>query len=198
MQRIAWIALLSVVMLSGCGKTGFQPEQIRQLYQENRVDATMTVTTHNGYYCAYTLEYSENADGAEITVTAPESVAGISAHLREDGWEILFDEIQLDALTPNTAGMSPADALFGILYDVRRHLPDNYSMEAVGEEPGIVAEYGETLPDGTDILKRVVLDGETLAIRQGELYQDGALILTVEIKDFSLRQKEPVASEGEL
>lgn len=198
MRKAILIGVMAVLLLSGCGTKGFQPEQIREAYAANQARASLTATTHNGYYCEYGIDYTEEEEGARVLVTAPDSVAGIAAHLDKDGISVIYEDVELDALTPNEKGLSPVDALFWILSDLRDRSPDNWALERDGSRTRLSLEYSAFPEDGSEVLKKLVLDGETLHLIEAELYRNGSLILSLHVKDFSLSPKESVASEGEL
>lgn len=198
MRRLFLILWIPVLLLSGCAGKGFDPQQLRTFYSGQWVDAAAQITTHDGFFAEYELSFSEGEDGARVEVLAPDSVKGISARLSSDGLQIGFEDLQLDALSPETFGFSPIDALPGFLHDLRERTPDNFAAEGSKDAPLLTLEYSDRLSDGTETLKRLTLDAQTMALTGGELYLEGQLILSVQVKEFSLRPREAVATGGRM
>lgn len=177
------VCLLPMLLFTACGKERFDPAQLRERYTAPAFSAQYTVTTHAGFYTIYQLS-CDCADGiSTVTVREPQSVAGIRAVMQEGNARLQYGGISLDALLPEVAGYSPMDALHGVLEDLRSAEAAQY-----GEENGLLrVEYRETLPDGRQTVKSVLLAPETLELVAAECYLEDSLILSLEITQMEWR-----------
>ena len=66
-----------------------------------------------------TLTCQELPDGYDLTVTAPEQAAGVTAHLRDGASALAFDDIILPAGDLNGAGLTPLTALPYVVQAIR-------------------------------------------------------------------------------
>ena len=109
MQRKAIAALMiSLLLLSACGRgAGEQKfEAFRDTLTGQIVTTTAQVRVQRGDTVTdYTLTCQELPDGYDLTVTAPEQAAGVTAHLRDGASTLAFDDIILPAGDLNGAGL---------------------------------------------------------------------------------------------
>ncbi len=173
-----WIALPLLLMLTGCGGADFDPASVAGHYADRPVEGTYTVTTHQGFYTEYRLQTQVQGEQSVVTVLAPASVAGIRAVLQPGQTTIRYEDAAIDALLPPVSGFAPMDVLHGIAEDLR----DNIPVSTVAEQETVVLDYQETLPDGTETRKQVVLGKSDLALRSAELYLAGDLILALRME----------------
>ncbi|MBQ7491132.1 MAG: hypothetical protein IJT76_00810 [Clostridia bacterium] len=194
MRRLFSFALAGMLLFSGCGAKRFQPEMLSAQYGNALARATVTAVTHGGYYAEYRLSAEELEEGTYVTVLAPQSVAGIEAICGDDGVSISYADISLDAMTPEAPGFTPVDAFPWLLRDLREGYPANWGKQSENGREGIVLQYIQDFPDGTQGMKKVVLSADMLEPISAELYLDGRLILTVNIEEFLLTARKPVAT----
>ena len=68
---------------------------------------------------AFELDYAYNKEDVDVfTITAPESVSGVSGRIAGDSEATLalqYDDLVLDDARPVRPGMTPADAVFGVV-----------------------------------------------------------------------------------
>lgn len=177
------LVLLLPVLLSACAKERFDPMLLRERYTGADFSAEYAVMTHAGFACVYQLTCDHTDGISEVTIEEPRSVAGIKAVMQEGNARLRYGDISLDALLPEVAGYSPMDVLHGILEDLREGEPAQY-----GEENGLLrVEYRETLPDGRQTVKSVLLVPETLELVTVECYLEDSLILSLEITQMEWR-----------
>lgn len=123
MQRRAIAALMiSLLLLSACGHgAGEQTfEAFRDTLTGKFVTTTAQVRVQRGDTVTdYTLTCQELPDGYDLTVTAPEQAAGVTAHLRDGASTLAFDDIILPAGDLNGAGLTPLTALPSVVEAVR-------------------------------------------------------------------------------
>ena len=177
---LAALALTLALLLSACGKNGFDPQNVAQHYAAGSLRAEYTVTTHAGVFTEYKLSYRDEDGLANVTILQPDSVAGVSAVLQSGDAVIRYEDVSLDALLPEVRGYAPMDVLYCLLEDLRDGVPSSYALE---KDVVLLAYQGE-LPDGTETLKQVALDPETLDLLSAELFLDGSLILALQAESF--------------
>jgi hypothetical protein len=116
-RLLAGLALIfAAVLLSGCSAAQAALDEAYALRDEyaaaERLELTAEVTADYGA-CVYlfTLRYAGGADAGELSVLAPECVAGLAAAVDcEDGITLLWDGAELYAGALDSSGLSPADA----------------------------------------------------------------------------------------
>ena len=183
LRSLLLVLLLPVLLLSACAKDRFEPAQLRERYAGADFSAEYAVMTHAGFACVYQLTCDHSDGISEVTIGEPRSVAGIKAVMQEGNARLQYGEISLDALLPEVAGYSPMDAMHGVLEDLRSAEAAQY-----GEENGLLrVEYRETLPDGRQTVKSVLLAPETLELVAAECYLEDSLILSLEITQMEWR-----------
>lgn len=174
------VILLLALLLCSCGKKDFDPQQVAEHYAQSGFSTQYTVTTHAGFYEEYQLCCEQQNDLSTVTILQPESVAGISAVLQEGDVKLQYEDLSLDALLPEAAGYAPMDVLHGLLEDLRAGDPENWGMES----DLLTLEYKTTLTDGSETLKILTLQAETLDLLSAECYLDNSLILAVQVESW--------------
>ena len=100
--------------------------------------------------------------------------------LQGDQATLQYEEVSLDALLPQIAGCAPVDVLYCLLENLKKDVPPGFAQE----NDTVILDYQETLSDGTDLLKQMVLHRETLELQSAEIYLDGDLLLTLRVDSF--------------
>lgn len=138
----------------------------------------------------YELDYVYDKQGADtFTLTAPAALAGIEGALTgtdEASLELRYDGLALDDAMPQRPGLTPADALFGLLADLRTAQPAQQWEERVEGETLLVLRYEGEDRDGT-IQKQVWLTQKELRPVCAELYADGTRVLFLQVTDYRER-----------
>ena len=116
---------------------------------------------------AFELDYAYNKEDVDVfTITAPESVSGVSGRIAGDSEATLalqYDDLVLDDARPVRPGMTPADAVFGVVCALRDTPADeswresadgtaltvlHYRSERLRED-NMQPVYAELFADGT-------------------------------------------------
>lgn len=121
-------------------------------------------------------------DSDSFVLTAPESVADIGGRIsgEENGaFTLQYNDLQLDDIAPRSTGMTPADGWFCLLNDLRYHTPAQIWSEHTNGENLLVLRY-ENAED--DTAKQVWLRQSDLQPVCAELYEDGRLVLTIQVE----------------
>lgn len=195
------IALLLAAALCGCGAENDDNKLTLDLREEfismESCTGSMAVTADYGdRVYEYTVEFSGDGNGGmNLVLTAPEELAGITAHITQGQTALEFDGLALETGPLNQDGLSPLDALPAFL-------------EAMSS--GYLAESGSEMLDESEVLRLVFreperspgqgletvlwFDKEGQTLRQGELRSDGYTVVRCEFASFTLIQ--PTLEKG--
>ncbi len=184
MKRFWILPLCLLLMCSGCGSKGNGGADIQAQYA--RVAAAQMeaeVTFHTGQEDrSFTLRCDYTPESSTVTVTAPETVAGITATVSGDGLTIGYDGAVLSAGSGGLPG--PVNALPYLL----RALGSGYLLEQGRETLGDTDCYRLTLDAAlgdTPLTCTAWLETETLLPRYAELTMEGTVVVSVELLAFS-------------
>lgn len=137
----------------------------------------------------YTLDFTYEKDRELVlTVVAPENIAGITAHVGDNGTALEFEGTRLETGPLSGDGMSPVDSLPALL---------KYARE------GCIAETGIEVMDGADTLRMCCRDPEnepgkgneatlwfdsnTHDLVRGEISVDGFTVIQCAFSTFSFQ-----------
>ncbi|MGN1031620.1 MAG: hypothetical protein ACI4PQ_08460 [Butyricicoccaceae bacterium] len=179
---------LSALVLVGCTAVkdpAARAEDVRARYagaQTVTLDAKITAdlgerTSEYGLHCGW--------DGveSEITVTAPASIAGITANVSENGTVLEFDGAELETAMPARTGQTPLDAVPCALEDLARGEP-----EQVWEEENTLVLRYETQTEEGVVAKEIACDAASLALSSVQVYFNGERVLTCTVENCTLSE----------
>lgn len=206
-MRHRWMCLPMIgllCLLGGCGGGG-EPSadelalQIRGEYlsMEGFTARVELEADYGERVYAYAMDTSyAREEGLTLTLTAPEEVAGITAHVQEGETFLEYDGVRVETGPLNEAGLSPMDALPALLAAVQEGYLAECSFLTVGEtetlhltvrdpegEPGV----------GTEV--QLWLDPAGHGLLRGEISQDGRTVIQCVIHEFHMQL--PPAGEAE-
>ena len=99
---------------------------------------------------AFELDYAYNKEDVDVfTITAPESVSGVSGRIAGDSEATLalqYDDLVLDDARPVRPGMTPADAVFGVVCALRDTSADESWRESADGTALTVLHYRSEKP----------------------------------------------------
>ena len=102
---------------------------------------------------AFELDYAYNKEDVDVfTITAPESVSGVSGRIAGDSEATLalqYDDLVLDDARPVRPGMTPADAVFGVVCALRDTPADESWRESADGTALTVLHYRSESGDET-------------------------------------------------
>ena len=137
---------------------------------------------------SFTLQCDFTPEQSTVTVTAPESVRGVTATVAEDGLSIAYDGAVLSAGEAGNFG--PVNSLPCLL----RAIGSGYLMEEGREKLEDTDCYRLTLDTAagdTSLTCTAWVDAETLLPRYAEFSSDGAVVVSVKLLAFSCTLNEP-------
>lgn len=178
-------ALLAAVLLGGCSAVKDpveRAEDIRTHYDEvETVTLDAEVTAELGERVSeYGLHCVWNGTQSTLTVTAPESIAGITARVSEYGSVLTFDGAELETALPERTGQTPLDVLPCVLEELVHSEPE----QLWEEEDTLVLRYESRTEEGV-VAKEVACDAESLALRWAEIYFNDERVLKCAVSSCS-------------
>ena len=182
MRRSLLICVLMMTLsLSACGGGGGGSEAeelaltIRGEYLAMTSCAAQAVVTADYGQRVYRYELSAAVNGEEalLTLTAPETVAGLTARIEEDeGW-LEYDGAILETGELAPGGLTPMGAIPALLEE----LGEVQALRVVSRDPE------EKQGSGTETT--LWFDAATHALVRGEISQDGVCVLQCEFSQFT-------------
>lgn len=184
------------LLLPSCGgETGNEAEQlaldIRTEYLAMQSCAAHVELTADYGQRVYTygldLSYVREEE-MTLTITKPEHIAGIMAHIREGETTLEYEGVRVETGPLNEAGLSPMNALPVLLTGIQEGFLAESVLEGGGEEPETLhitirdpeAEAGS----GTEL--QIWFDLATHAMLRGEISQDGFTVVQCVLSGFSM------------
>ena len=189
------IALLLAGILCGCGGAEKETDLILQLRADflamDGCTGTMDLTADYGQRVYdYTVEFSSSKqDGMTMVITAPESVAGITATIAKGQTSLEFDGVQLETGPLNEDGLAPLDALPAILTAIQSGYIAETSSERMGETEVLRICCREPEKEPGQGLETIVwFDQVQKTLLRGELRNDGFTVIQCQFSKFTLKE----------
>lgn len=184
------------LLLSGCTGGSEDLDLVQSLREEysalTECAGTAEITADYGQRVYdYTVEFSLQGEELTLTITAPEEVAGITAHVSGEETALSFDGVMLETGPLTEDGLSPVSALPFLLRCVSQGFSDSCGWEEDGEAAVFRVDYRdpEAEPD-TGTQASVWFDQEEGALLRGELYSDGHRVILCRLTEFSMAAEE--------
>lgn len=186
--------LLTLLLLTACGKEDTSPtaEIQRQYSLISTAQMEAEVTFHNSdEERSFTLQCDYTPEKSEVMVTAPETVAGVSATVT--GEEMILNYDGESVSVGDKSGLSP----FAVLPQLLRAVGSGYVLEEGNETLGEIPccrLVVDTTMGGESVQCSVWIDEELLP-RYCEFATDGKTIMSVQMLAFSCTLQEGNAEE---
>ena len=192
MRKCLICVLMTTLLLAGCGRAGGNEGEelaltIRGEYLAmGGCSARAAVTADYGQRVyRYELAVSVTEEETVLTLTAPETVAGLSARL--DGEESLleFDGLSVETGPMNEDGLTPVAAVPALLEAART----GYITACALEEDGTLLRVDCGDPEGTPgsgAETALWFDAATHALTKGEISVDGFRVILCEFSQFTM------------
>ncbi len=182
-------------LLGGCGGGG-EPSadelalQIRGEYLSMEgFTAQVELTADYGERVyEYTLDAAyAREDELTLTLTAPESVAGVTAHVREGETFLEYDGVRVETGPLNAAGLTPMDALPALLAAVEEGYLAECSFLPVGETETLHLTVRDPEGEpGAGVEIQLWLDPAGHGLLRGEISQDGRTVVQCVVHKFTM------------
>lgn len=184
MKRTITLLLSLTLLLGGCGEKESAAADIQAQYGSiATAELEAEVTFHMAQEDrSFTLQCAYTPQESTITVTAPETVKGISATVTAEGLSIAYQGAVLSA--GKVGDIGPVNALPCLL----RAVAEGYLVEE-GRETVAGVDCRrltlDTMAGETAVTCTAWLDAETLLPRYAELSCDGAVLVSITPLAFS-------------
>lgn len=192
MRKRLLCVLMTTLLLAGCGGTGVSRAEelalmIRGEYlASDRCAARLSVTADYGRRVyRYELTAAVNGEDITMTLTAPETVAGLTARLTEAENLLEFDGLSVETGPLDESGLTPVSALPALLEAARA----GYITTCALEEDGALlrVDCGDPAGSpGTGTEYALWFDASTHALTRGEISSDGFRVILCEFSEFTV------------
>lgn len=194
MRKLMICVLMMTFLLIGCkgGTAGISEAEelalsIRTEYIEmTACQANVTITADYGQRVyQYGLTAAVNGEETVLTLTAPETVAGITARLSGEENLLEYDDVIVETGPLNEEGLSPVSALPVLLECAKSGFITATTFETVGEQEILRVMYGDPEEEaGTGTETSLWFDKDSHILLEGEVSVDGLRVILCEFSQF--------------
>ena len=181
--------MMSLLLLTGCGGKGEKRGEDLALELQKEF-AQMTTCS---FQVALTADYEtrvfdyvldvvyDQTSGARLTIVEPEIARGVAASIQNGQTQLVYEGFSLDAGPLTADGLSPLETV-PTFYQA---ITQGYiaGVDLAGETVSVTDRDGATAP-GVGRETVVVFDAREGVPLTGELFYDGARIVSATVKDF--------------
>ncbi len=191
MRRLLLCVPMIALLLTGCGQAGGNDAEelaleIRGEYLEQVPWTAQASITADYGRRVYQYELSAAWDGEEtiLTISAPETVAGITARLQEETGVLEYDGLSVETGPLNQEGLTPISALPALLEAARSGYITACALDGETGELRIDCGDPEGTPgEGTEV--SLWFNMESHALTRGEISVDGFRVILCELTQFT-------------
>ncbi len=183
MKRLVAVLMLALVLLTGCGLGGDELDRAMKLRSDLLAsgcsfDAKITADYGDEIY-TFTMNCQTDTSGnLTFTVMEPESIAGITGAVSEDGGRLTFDDTALAFELLADGQLSPVSGPWVLMRTLRSGYVTACGLDGAQIRVSIDDSY-----EADALHLDIWLDEKDLPQR-GEILWDGRRILTVEVGNF--------------
>ena len=179
-KKFALLLTLISIFLTGCAakSPAQQPLTFRTaLLEAGGCSFTAAVTAD------FTLDASFAPDtGASLTVTAPETIAGITAHVKDSAADVSFDNTQLGLGSLANGRLAPLAAP----YVLGQSWAGAY-IDSTGTEDGLLRATYRLGYDKQELVVDTWFTEEPFTPQYAEISADGRMVLSIRISNFAMQ-----------
>ena len=196
-KKFALLLTLISIFLTGCAakSPAQQPLTFRTALLEAggcsftaavTVEADPDIIVINDYgetTADFTLDASFAPDtGASLTVTAPETIAGITAHVKDSTADVSFDDTQLGLGSLANGRLAPLAAP----YVLGQSWAGAY-IDSTGTEDGLLRATYRLGYDKQELVVDTWFTEEPFTPQYAEISADGRMVLSIRISNFAMQ-----------
>lgn len=196
-KRLCALMMTLVLPLSACGGAGGGDEAEKALVEVRGKYLEMTACSGHADLTAdygqrvytYGVDFTWQREGETLlTLTAPEVIAGTTAHIAAGETALEYDGVMLETGPLNTEGLAPVDALPALLAYAREGFAAECALEgAEGEMQSlhVICRDPEQDP-GVGIEAELWFDQATGNLLRGELSEGGVTVIQCAVSGFAM------------
>ena len=186
------LCVLMTTLLTGCGQPGVSEAEelaltIRGEYLAmDRCAVQVSVTADYGQR-VYEYEMAVSVNGTEtvLTLSAPETVAGLTARLAGEESQLEFDGLSVETGPLDGDGLTPVSAVPALLEAARSGYITACGLE--GEGTVLRVDCGDpTGSPGSGVEYALWFDASTHTLTKGEISVDGFRVILCEFSQFTM------------
>lgn len=188
MRKIIVCVLTMLLLLTGCEAGGGGDEaqdlaltiRAEYLALENWT-ANCTITADYGQRIyEYGVTAAQTGEDLALTLTSPETVAGLTARISGENGLLEYDGASLETGPLDGDGLSPVSALPALLHAAKEGYMDSFSLN---ESLMVLCRDPEKKPgEGTET--SLWFDPDSHALLRGEISQDGFMVIQCDFSNF--------------
>lgn len=178
--------LITLILLAGCSDTRDRIDRAMALRSKLLAAdgcsflAEVTADYGDELY-SFTLECTGDSLGnVHFTVAEPESIAGITGEISQDGGKLTFEDTALEFPLLADDQVTPVSAPWLVLKTLRAGY-----LTSAGDEDGLLRVTINDSYEEDALRLDIWLDPENIPVR-ADIFYDGRRILSVEIGDFQI------------
>ena len=191
MRKCVVCVLMTTLLLAGCGPAGVS--QAEELALEIRVEllemdsctARLEITADYGQR-VYQYELAAAVSGEEtvLTLSAPETVAGLTARITGEDSRLEFDGVSVETGPLDAGGLTPVSALHALLEAAKSGYITACALEE--EDTLLRVDCGDPAGSPGSGTETVLwFDASTHALVRGEASVDGFRVVLCEVTQFT-------------
>ena len=191
MRKRLICVLMTTLLLAGCGQAGVSEAEelaltIRGEYlAADSCTARVAVTADYGQRVyQYEMAIAVNGDETLLTLSAPETVAGLTARLTGEEHLLEFDDVSVETGPLDETGLTPVSALPALLEAARSGYITACALEE--EETVLRVDCGDPAgKPGMGVETVLWFDAATHVLTRGEVSVDGFRVILCEFVEFT-------------
>lgn len=203
MRKLVLCVLMMTLLLTACGGKagGNEAEELALAVRTEYLactacSGTAVITADYGQrvYC-YEMSFTADEEETVLTLTAPETVAGLTARLSAKKDSVLeYDGAVLETGPLEEGGLTPVSALPAILETVREGYLDTCTLAELGEGQALrLTSRDPEKEAGTGVETILWFDPASHDLLRAEISSDGFCIIQCEFSNFA---KTAPAADG--
>ena len=140
----------------------------------------------------YQMDFQAGQEETVLTLTGPDTVAGVVARLPSDGESLLeYDGAVLETGPLNEDGLTPVSAIPAVLTAAREGYLETCTLEErEGREELRMLIRDPEQPLGHGLESSLWFDPQTRSLLRAELCQDGFCVIQCQFSQFTMEQEE--------
>lgn len=194
MRKFPVCVLMIPLLLSGCGGAGSGAEETALEIRSACLSASACtgsaeITADYGQRVyRYQMDFQAGQEETVLTLTGPDTVAGVVARLPNDGESLLeYDGAVLETGPLNEDGLTPVSAIPAVLNAAREGYLETCTLEErEGREELRMLIRDPEQPLGQGLESSLWFDTQTQSLLRAELCQDGFCVIQCQFSHFAM------------